>query len=259
MKNILIGAIAGDVIGSIYEWHNIKTTKFDIIQNEMDYTDDSVLTVAVADCILNQKDFSKTIHEYGNNYDGRGYGGKFLDWLNSDNTKPYNSFGNGSAMRVSSVGFAYDTLEEVLEMAKQSSEVTHNHLEGIKGAQATASAIFLARQGKTKKEISEYITNTFNYNLNFTLDEIRPTYMFNETCQGCVPQAIVAFLESDSYENAIRLAISIGGDSDTIACITGGIAIAYYKDINADLVEFVRNLLPVEFIEIIDKFDEKYG
>ena len=257
-SNTIIGAVIGDVIGSVFEWNNIKMTDFDLFNPKCDFTDDTVLTIAVADCILNKKDFAKTIWEYGRKYRGRGYGGSFRNWLQEDNLKPYGSFGNGSAMRASAVGFAYNDIETVMKVAKQSAEVTHNHPEGIKGAQATATAIFLAKQGKSKQEIKDYITQTFDYNLDFTLDEIRPTYKFDVTCQGSVPQAIVAFLESSDFENAIRLAISIGGDSDTIACITGGIASAYYKQIPTEIMDFVVDKLPNEYIEIMNKFDEQY-
>lgn len=160
-------------------------------------------------------------------------------------------------MRVSAVGFAFDDIDKVIEVAKQTAEVTHNHAEGIKGAQATAAAIFLARQEKSKQEIKDYISSTFGYNLDFTLDEIRPTYEFDVTCQGSVPQSIVAFLESSDFESAIRLAISIGGDSDTIACITGGIASAFYMDIPAEIIEFVSDIIPNEFVEIINRFDKE--
>ncbi len=258
-SNTIIGAVIGDVIGSVFERNNIKTTNFDLFNSKCDYTDDTVLTIAVAECILNNKNFAKTIWEYGRNYRGRGYGGSFRNWLQQDNLKPYGSFGNGSAMRASAVGFAFDNIETVLDIAKQTAEVTHNHPEGIKGAQATATAIFLARKGKSKQEIKDYITSTFNYDLGFTLDEIRPTYKFDVTCQGSVPQAIVAFLESSDFENAIRLAISIGGDSDTIACITGGIASAYYKQIPKEIIDFVVDKLPGEYIEIMNKFDEQYN
>ena len=207
--------------------------------------------------ILNNKDFSNTIWEYGRKYRGRGYGGNFRNWLDSDNPKPYGSFGNGSAMRVSAVGYAFNDLQTVLDVAKQTADVTHNHPEGIKGAQATASAIYLARNGKLKKEIKDYLIKTFDYDLDFTLDSIRPTYSFDVTCQGSVPQAIVAFLESTDFENSIRLAISIGGDSDTIACITGGIAAAYYKEIPKRILEFVSSKLPNEFIEILNRFDKE--
>ncbi len=258
-SNTIIGAVVGDVIGSVFERNNIKTTNFDLFNSKCDYTDDTVLTIAVAECILNNKNFAKTIWEYGRNYRGRGYGGSFRNWLQQDNLKPYGSFGNGSAMRASAVGFAFDNIETVLDIAKQTAEVTHNHPEGIKGAQATATAIFLARKGKSKQEIKDYITSTFNYDLGFTLDEIRPTYKFDVTCQGSVPQAIVAFLESSDFEDAIRLAISIGGDSDTIACITGGIASAYYKQIPKEIIDFVVDKLPGEYIEIMNKFDEQYN
>jgi ADP-ribosylglycohydrolase len=257
-SNTIISAVIGDVIGSVFEWNNIKTTDFDLFNPKCDFTDDTVLTIAVADCILNKKDFAKTIWEYGRKYRGRGYGGSFRKWLKEDNLKPYGSFGNGSAMRASAVGFAFSDIETVMEVAKQTAEITHNHPEGIKGAQATATAIFLARQGKSKQEIKDYITQTFNYNLDFTLDEIRPTYKFDVTCQGSVPQAIVAFLESSDFESAIRLAISIGGDSDTIACITGGIASAFYKQIPTEIMDFVVDKLPTEYIEIMNKFDEIY-
>lgn len=255
----IIGAIAGDVIGSIYEWNNVKTTDFIMFTPKSDFTDDTVLTVAIADCILNQKDFSQTMWEYGRKYHGRGYGGNFWKWLRSNDPQPYGSYGNGSAMRVSAVGFAYESIEEVMDIAKQTAEVTHNHSEGIKGAQAVASAIFMARKGKSKQEIKHYISNTFDYNLDFTLDYIRPTYEFDVTCQGSIPQSIVAFLESDNFESAIRLAISIGGDSDTIACIAGGIASAFYKEIPDKIIDFVTRRLPDEFIEILNKFDEDFS
>lgn len=258
-SNTIIGAVIGDVIGSVFEWNNIKTTEFDLFNPKCDFTDDTVLTIAIADCILNEKDFAKTIWEYGRKYPGRGYGGNFRNWLQQDNLRPYGSFGNGSAMRASAVGFAFDDIQTVLEVAKQTAEVTHNHPEGIKGAQATATAILLARQGKSKQEIKDYITSTFNYNLDFTIDHIRPTYNYDVTCQGSVPQAIVAFLESSDFESAIRLAISIGGDSDTIACITGGIASAYYNEIPKEIIDFVVDKLPSEFIEIMSKFDKKYN
>lgn len=257
-SNTIIGSVIGDVVGSVFEWNNIKTTEFSLFNPKCDFTDDTVLTIAVADCLINKKAFSKTIWLYGRKYPGRGYGSSFGNWLKSEEMTPYGSFGNGSAMRVSPVGFAFDDIKTVLDVAKQTAEVTHNHPEGIKGAQAIASSIFLARQGKTKQEIMDYISSNFNYNLGFTLDEIRPTYKFDVTCQGSVPQAIVAFLESTDFESAIRLAISIGGDSDTIACITGGIASAYYKYIPSDIMNFVVDKLPGEYIDIMNKFDEHY-
>lgn len=258
-SHTIIGAVIGDTLGSVFEWNNIKTTDFYLFDPKCDFTDDSVLTIAVADSIINNKDFAKTIRKYGRKYFDRGYGGNFRHWLMSDNLKPYGSYGNGSAMRASAIGFAFDDMEKVLDVAKKSAVVTHDHPEGIKGAQATAGAVFLAKKAKTKEEIKNYITSTFDYDLNFTLDEIRPTYEFDVSCQGSVPQAIVAFLESTNYESAIRLAISIGGDSDTIACITGGIASAYYKDIPQKILNFVLKRLPDEFIEIINNFDDLYG
>lgn len=255
----IIGAIAGDVIGAPYEWKRIKTTEFPLLSSMSHFTDDTVLTVAVADSILTGKDFTSTMREYGRKYPHAGYGGWFYRWLHMPDPKPYGSYGNGSAMRVSPVGFAYSTLQEVLEMAKRCAEVTHNHLEGIKGAQATAAAIFLARTGHDKEQIREYVTRNFGYDLHFTLDEIRPFYDFDETCQRTVPQAIVAFLESTDYESAVRLAVSLGGDSDTLACITGGIAGAYYKRIPEDIVGSVLSLLPEEFRNVIRRFDQKFA
>ncbi|GBC94891.1 hypothetical protein HRbin16_00676 [bacterium HR16] len=255
----IIGAIAGDVIGAPYEWRRIKTTEFPLLSSRPHFTDDTVLTVAVADSILTGKDFTSVMREYGRKYPHAGYGGWFHHWLYVPDPSPYGSYGNGSAMRVSPVGFAYSTLQEVLEIAKRCAEVTHNHPEGIKGAQATAAAIFLARTGHDKEQIREYVTRTFGYDLHFTLDEIRPSYGFDETCQGTVPQAIAAFLESTDYESAVRLAVSLGGDSDTLACITGGIAAAYYKRIPEDIVQNVLSLLPEEFRDIIRRFDEKFA
>jgi ADP-ribosylglycohydrolase len=255
----LIGVVAGDIIGSIYEWDGIKTTDFDLFNERCTFTDDTVMTVAVADCILHQQDFTKTIHQYGNQYPGRGYGGRFVDWLMSEQPRPYNSFGNGSAMRASPVGFAYNDLDTVMEMAKKSAEVTHNHPEGIKGAQAVAVAILLARQGASKADIRDYVSTEFGYQLDFTVEEIRPTYKFDVTCQGSVPQAIVAFLDSSDYESAIRLAISLDGDSDTIACIAGGIAAAFYREMPQKIVDFALNKLPEEFIQTLRDFDARYA
>lgn len=255
----ILGAIAGDVLGSKYEWKNIKTTEFDLFNPACNFTDDTVLAIAIAHSLIDKKDIALTLWEYGNRYPDRGYGGMFYRWLMGDSRKPYGSYGNGSAMRVSPVGFAFNDLKTVLKVARQTAEVTHNHPEGIKGAQATATAIFLARTGYTKNQIKDTIEKMFGYNLQFTLDEIRPTYKFDETCQGTVPQAIVAFLESTDFENAIRLAISLGGDSDTLACITGGIAAAYYKSIPTDIVHFVTDKLPDEFIDVLKRFEMMYG
>jgi len=230
----MLGAIAGDIIGSVYEGSNLKTKDFPLFHSQCCFTDDTVLTIAVADVILNAGKFlhsNKYIHKfkwYYHRYPNAGYGGSFREWAKSSSREPYNSWGNGSAMRVSPIGFAFNDLDTVLKEAQRSAEVTHNHPEGIKGAQATAAAIFLARTGNNKASIKAYIQNTFGYDLELTLDQIRPTYSFDVSCQGSVPQAITAFLESSDFEDGIRNAVSIGGDSDTIACITGGIADAFY-------------------------------
>jgi len=254
----MIGAIAGDIIGSQYEWVKIKTTDFELFTEMSSFTDDTVLTVAIADCVLNKKDYAKTLKEYGRKYYYAGYGGWFVKWLYSKSPKPYNSYGNGSAMRVSSIGFAFNDLDIVMNEAKKSAEVTHNHPEGIKGAQAISAAIFFARTGKTKNEIKNRIKEMFGYNLDQKLDDIRPVYSFDVTCQGSVPQAIIAFLESDDYEDAVRKVISLGGDSDTLGCITGGIAQAYYKKIPKQIIEKVRSLLDKDLLKIVDSFTKEY-
>jgi len=224
----MLGAIAGDIIGSIYEMRNIKTTRFPLFHPLCRFTDDTVLTVALADSLLHDTRFVGLLKVYYRVYPNAGYGGTFHQWAQSERLDPYNSWGNGSAMRVSPVGFAFDTLDDVLEQAKRSAEVTHDHPEGIKGAQAIASAIFLARTGSNKDQIKSYVESTFDYHLDTPLDEIRPRYEFQVSCQKSVPQAIRAFLESHDFEDAVRKAISIGGDSDTIACMAGGIAHAFY-------------------------------
>jgi len=254
----MIGAITGDIIGSAYEWHYTKSYDFELFTPQSTFTDDAVLTIAVADCILNGKEYAVTLKEYGRRYPDAGYGGMFLNWLSSDSLAPYNSFGNGSAMRVSPVGFAFPSLDMVLREAEKSAAVTHNHPEGIRGAQAIAASIFLARSGESKERIRSYIEESFGYNLQQTLDEIRPWYRFDETCQGSVPQAIIAFLESDSYEDAVRKAVSLGGDSDTLACMTGGIAQAYYGKIPDYIAKTVREILNPEMLEVIDLFNDKY-
>lgn len=258
MKNTIIGAIIGDVVGSTYEFNNCKSVDVDLFDPNSTFTDDTVLTIAVADWLLNGGNLADIVHRYGNEYFDRGYGGRFIKWLVEDDKIPYGSFANGSAMRVSPVGFAASTLEEALELAKQSAEITHNHPEGIKGAQAVSSAIFLAKSGKSKEEIKKYITETFDYYLDFKLDDIRENYKFDVSCSGSVPQAIVAFLESTDFESALRLAISIGGDSDTIAAICSSISSSFYNTIPDDILNFVISKLPIEFIDLLDEFDEKY-
>ena len=254
----MIGAIAGDIIGSVYEWNRIKTKDFELFHAGCSFTDDSVLTIALADAILNDKDYVSLMKFYYRRYPHVGYGGSFHQWAGSGDSRPYNSWGNGAAMRISPVGFAFDTLEEVLAKAKKYTEVTHNHPEGIKGAQATASAIFLGRTGKTKKEIRDFIETSFGYDLSRTLDEVRPTYGFDESCQGTVPQAIQAFLESEDFEDAIRNAISLGGDSDTLACITGGIAQVFYGGMPGVIARKVMEILDWDLKDVTSEFMKVY-
>lgn len=234
----MLGAILGDIVGSPYEFdhNNYKHKDFPLLSEKSHFTDDTVMTAAVAVGLIDgkglpERTFCAVQHEmrfWGREYPHAGYGGMFRRWLHAENPNPYGSFGNGSAMRVSAAGWLFDTLDKTLEMAKVTAEVTHNHPEGIKGAQATAAVVFLARTGHSKPEIKQYVEQTFGYDLNRTCDEIRPTYHHVETCQETVPEAIIAFLESVSFEDALRNAVSLGGDSDTLACITGGIAEAFY-------------------------------
>lgn len=254
----LCGAIAGDIIGSVYEFSPFKSTEFSLFCYSSEFTDDTVMTVANADWLLSRDSLFGIMQDWGNRYPTAGYGGMFLNWLQNYDPQPYNSFGNGSAMRVSPVGWAFDTLEKTLEAAKQSAEVTHNHPEGIKGAQATAACIFLARTGKSKQEIKEYIENTFGYNLSRTCDEIRPSYCFDVTCQGSVPESIIAFLDSTDFESAIRLAVSLGGDADTMGAITGGIAEAFYGGVPEHIRKEVQKRLPKEFINVMQEFYAKF-
>lgn len=254
----LCGAIAGDVIGSFYEWNRTKDTDFRLFTTSSKFTDDTVMTVANADWLLTNDKLWVIMQNYGNRYPHAGYGGMFRSWLRAEEPKPYNSFGNGSAMRVSPVGWAFDTLEDTLQAARQSAEVTHNHPEGVKGAQATAACIFMARTGRSKHEIKEYIEHTFGYDLNRTCDEIRPCYLMNVTCQGSVPESIIAFLESTDFESAIRLAVSLGGDADTMGAITGGIAEAYYGGVPGYIKKEVLKRLPNEFIDVMQKFYQKF-
>lgn len=255
----IIGAIIGDIVGSRFEFNNYRSTDFEFLNDKCFFTDDSVMTIAVADWVTNKRQTDRHLalylREWGRKYPNRGYGGMFLRWLLSKElSSPYNSFGNGSAMRVSPCGFYAQSLDEALFLAKQSAEVTHNHPEGIKGAQSVAAAIYLAKTGSTKAIIKEYIENNFGYDLSRTCDEIRRVYKFNETCQETCPEAIIAFLESHDYESAIRLGISLGGDSDTIGAITGGIAAAYYG-VPDSIIEEVKRFIPFEFIDIVEKFE----
>ncbi|MCK5872758.1 MAG: ADP-ribosylglycohydrolase family protein [Methylococcales bacterium] len=254
----MMGAIIGDIVGSIYEGNSIKTTEFPFFGMKSDFTDDTILTIAVASSILDDIDYVTSLKYFGRKYTA-GYGGNFYNWLHSEDITPYNSWGNGSAMRVSPVGFAFNSVDDVLYQAEKSAAVTHNHPYGIRGAQATALAIFLARTGKDKLFIKQEISKRFAYNLDRTLDEIDPSYYFEISSEKSVPESIIAFLESNSVETAIRNAISLGGDADTMACIAGGIAQAFYKTIPQQIVLEATTKIPDEFINIINKFNTKFN
>ena len=272
----MLGAIIGDMAGSVYEFSNTKRTDFPFFSDRSNYTDDSIMTLAVAEWLLTD---SQHTHEsleeimvrYAKNhpFPMGGYGGGFAQWLfrpeglinyrtgeRAGVRVPYNSWGNGSAMRASAVGWMFATLEKTEEVAAISASITHDHPEGIKGAQATAATIYMARTGKTKQEIKEYIESRFGYNLSLHTDEIRQTYGWEDSCQGTVPPAIRAFLDSSDYESAIRIAVSLGGDSDTLACITGGIAEAFYGEIPDEIVDIALSRLPEEFKRLLDRFTE---
>ena len=272
----MLGAIIGDIVGSVYEFDNTKRTDFPFFTDRCSYTDDSIMTVAVAEWLLTDNQHTHESLEnimvrYAQAYEFPmgGYGGGFAQWLFrperlvdyrtgelAGKRVPYNSWGNGAAMRASAVGWKFRTLEETEKVAALSASITHDHPEGIKGAQATAAAIFLARTGKTKQEIKDYIQNRFGYDLDTHTDEIRKTYGWEDSCQGTVPQAIRAFLDSTDYESAIRIAVSLGGDSDTLACITGGIAEAYYGEIPDAIYKKAVEMLPSEFIHVLKVFEQ---
>ncbi len=259
MKGI-IGAIAGDVIGSAYEFNPTRDYGFELFTPKSTFTDDTVLTMANARWLLEDEQHTpeklvKMMLDMCWRYPDRGYGGRFAQWIHADTPLPYNSFGNGSAMRVSPVGYYATTLDEALDLARISAEVTHNHPEGVKGAQATAAAIFLARQGKSKQEIRDYISQTFDYDLSRTLEEIRPTFTFDETCQRTVPEAITCFLEGKDYEDVVRLSVSLAGDADTIAAIAGAISSAV-DDVPNDISQTVISLLSEEYCTILLRFNE---
>lgn len=254
----MIGAIAGDIIGSVYEHAPIKTKDFPLFHRQARFTDDTVLSIAVARAILDKVDYGSAIRDIGRRYPNAGYGGSFIHWLLADGAPPYNSWGNGSAMRVAPVGFAFGTADTVLQEAANSAAITHDHPEGIKGAQATALAIFLARQKAGKAEIRDEIEQRFGYDLERTVDEIRPRYSFDISCQGTVPEAIVAFLDSMSWEDAVRNAVSLGGDSDTLACITGGIGEAWYGGIPEAVRQRVMELLPDDLAAIVTRFRARF-
>jgi ADP-ribosylglycohydrolase len=254
----VLGAIVGDIIGSVHEFARTKTKDFPLFAPDCSFTDDTVLTVAVADCLLTEAPYVDKYHEYYRVYPGAGYGLRFHAWASEGRREPYNSWGNGSAMRVCPVGFAFASLEKVLAEATRSAEPTHNHPEGVRGAQATAAAVFLARTGATKIEIKENVEKLFGYDLSRRLDEIRPEYRFNESCQETVPQAITAFLEAESYEDAIRNAISLGGDADTLACITGGIAEPFFGGVPEEIGQHALRLLDEPLKRILDEFQGRF-
>lgn len=255
----MIGALAGDIIGSVYESNRIKPEfDFPLFVEESEFTDDTVLTVALADSILRDRDLMFTMRAYYGLYPDRPYGGTFRRWAMSKIRKPYNSWGNGSAMRVSPVGWAFNDIETVLAKAKESAEITHNHPEGVKGAQATALSIFLSRMGKSKKEIKSEIEKRFSYNLDFDLEELRKKYTFNVSCQETVPQAIYTFLISENFEDSIRKAIYIGGDSDTLACINGAIAEAFYKGVPEEIKKMVFKKLDTLLTNVVEEFSDKF-
>ena len=260
----MYGAILGDIIGSPYEFdRGDKTKNFPLFSDASDWTDDTVMTIAVAEAFIGAPDDENLIRQrlvhsmqkWGHRYPGAGYGIRFNCWLNSENPQPYNSWGNGSAMRVAPVAWLYHHLDAVRRMARISAEVTHNHPEGIKGAEATAAAIFLARTGHSKPEIKSYIEKEFHYCLNRTCDEIRPAYYHVESCQETVPEAITAFLEGNSFEDVIRTAVSLGGDCDTLTCIAGSIAEGFYGVPETLKVE-CRNRLDPALLNVLDHFTE---
>lgn len=255
-----VGGIIGDIVGQRFEFkmNRQKSKDFQLLTVDSRYTDDSVMTCAIMDWITNGGDLSKILRKWGGMFPRAGYGGMFRKWLQDESIGAYGSFGNGSGMRVSPVGWAAKTIEECMEMAKESAMPTHNHEEGIKGAQAIASCVFMARNGKTKDEIKEYVTSTFGYNLNRTVDEIRPNYKFEVSCQLSVPESIICFLEGTSYEDTLRNAVSLGGDSDTQAAMAGAIAEAFGYPIGEKLYNsLIASYLPDEMYHAISAFNKK--
>lgn len=261
----MIGAIFGDIVGSVYEFDNIKTKDFPLFSDLCEFTDDTVMTVAFADTLMQfdrvtdidefKRKLVKMFHEYGKSYPYAGYGGSFARWLAQEENEPYGSFGNGSAMRTSAVAWYAESLDEALMLAKAGAEITHNHPEGIKGAIVTAGATYLARMGGGMEEIRKFVCKY--YDMSFTLEEIRPIYEFNETCQDTVPQAMQAFFESESFEDAMRNGISIGGDSDTLCAICGSVAEAYYG-LTAEERERACFYLDKELLAVVESFTAKY-
>ncbi len=263
----MYGAILGDMIGAPYEFdRGGKTKDFPLFVDESRFTDDTAMTIAVADALLRvpreaadgviRDEIVSSLHRWGRRYPNAGYGGRFLGWLRTGSREPYGSYGNGSAMRVSAAGWLYDTIEETRRIARLTADVTHDHPEGIKGAEATACAIFLARTGSGKEEIRDCIVREFGYDLSRTCDQIRPGYYHVESCQKTVPEAVTAFLEGTDFEDVIRTAVSLGGDCDTLTCIAGGIAEAFYG-VPDDMAAECRKRLPEDMLAVLDRFAER--
>ena len=264
----MYGAILGDIIGSPFEFdRGNKTKEFELFSSGCEFTDDTVMTLAIAEGLMNvdlkaddetiKESLIKSVKYWGKKYPEAGYGVRFAMWLMLENTEPYNSCGNGSAMRVAAAGWMADTMEETRRLARLTSEITHNHPEGIKGAEATAVAIFMARTGSTKEEIKEYIINEFQYDLSRTCDEIRPDYYHTELCQQTVPEALTAFFEGNDFEDVIRTAVSLGGDCDTLTCIAGSIAEAFYG-VPEELKKDVHERVDEGLLEILNNFPVCY-
>jgi ADP-ribosylglycohydrolase len=251
----MLGAIAGDVIGSVYEANPVKHPDFPLFPPGARFTDDTVLTMATADALMGDGDYAAAYRRFGRAFPHAGYGGTFYRWLFTDGAGPYGSWGNGAAMRVSPVGFALGDVESVLEEAARSAAVTHDHPEGIKGAQATALAVFLARQGLDRDSLRDEIQGRFGYDLGRSIAAIRPHYHFDVSCQGSVPESLIAFLESRDFEGAVRNAVSLGGDADTMACIAGAVAEAFYGGVPAAIAAETRLRLPKRFLQVLGRFE----
>ncbi|HEY6193775.1 MAG TPA: ADP-ribosylglycohydrolase family protein [Candidatus Eisenbacteria bacterium] len=254
----MLGAIAGDVIGSVHEFQGPCPEDFELFERFSSPTDDSVLTVAVAEIVLEGGDFAEALRRWGRRYPAAGYGGHFAEWLRDDRAGPYGSYGNGSAMRVSPIGWAYDTLEDVLAGAERSAVVSHDHPEGVKGAQAVAAAIFVARQGGSAAELRELFESRFGYDCSRSLEELRARHRFDETCPGTVPVAATIAIGSTSVEDAIRKAVSLGGDADTLGCIAGSIAEAMHGGVPRALADRVLARLPADLRDVTDRFMARY-
>ena len=255
----MLGALVGDIVGSVFEWNNHRSKDFPLFGPASVFTDDSVLTVALAETILEGSDYASVMRLYGRRYPSAGYGGMYRRWLLDPSMGPYGSFGNGAAMRIGPAGWAFGTLEETLDRARLYTAVTHDHPEGVKGAQAVAGALWMARHGSSKADLRGWVERTAGYDLSRTCDAIRPHYEFNETCQKTVPEALIAFLESTDFEDAIRNAVSLGGDSDTLACITGAIAEAFYGGVPAAIEREALGRLDAPLRDVVRVFRGRYG